>query len=96
MALRKIREPGRPTIWMIAGQGPPDLAVGAGVVVWTILLSTALSLFCLKRPLNPQQPNKHNLDSMSSMLQCSWFGQNERYKKTDPGNQPKKPMAYRL
>ena len=26
---------GRPTIWMIVGQGPTALAVGAGGVVWT-------------------------------------------------------------
>ena len=29
MALGKLPEPGRPTIWMIAGQGPTALAVGA-------------------------------------------------------------------
>ena len=30
MVLRKLPVPGRPTIWMILGQGPIALAVGAG------------------------------------------------------------------
>ena len=30
MVLGKIPVPGRPTIWMIVGQGPIALAVGAG------------------------------------------------------------------
>ena len=30
MALGKLPLPGRPTIWMIVGQGPPAFAVGAG------------------------------------------------------------------
>ena len=30
MALGKLPVPGRPTIWMIVGQGPIALAVGAG------------------------------------------------------------------
>ena len=30
MALCKLPAPGRPTIWMIVGQGPNALAVGAG------------------------------------------------------------------
>ena len=44
MALGKLSVPGRPTIWMIVGQGPTALAVGAGGVVWTFLLSSILSL----------------------------------------------------
>ena len=57
-------------IWMIVGQGPIALAVGAsGGVVWTFFLSIFslffLSLwktvryrlnYCLKEPLNPNQP----------------------------------------
>ena len=31
MVLGKLTVPGRPTIWMIVGQGPIALAVGAGV-----------------------------------------------------------------
>ena len=30
MVLGKLPVPGRPTVWMIAGQGPIALAVGAG------------------------------------------------------------------
>ena len=30
MALGKLPVPGRPTIWLIVGQWPPALAVGAG------------------------------------------------------------------
>ena len=30
MVLSKLLVPGRPTIWMIVGQGPIALAVGAG------------------------------------------------------------------
>ena len=30
MTLGKLPVPGRPTIWMIVGQGPTALAVGAG------------------------------------------------------------------
>ena len=41
MVLGKLPVPGRPTIWMIVGQGPIALAVGAGGVVWTFLLSAA-------------------------------------------------------
>ena len=48
MVLGKLPVPGRPTIWMIVGQGPIALAVGAGGgVVWTFLLSSILSLLFL-------------------------------------------------
>ena len=33
MVLGKLPVPGRPTIWIIVGQGPTALAVGAGGVV---------------------------------------------------------------
>ena len=62
MVLGKLPVPGRPTIWISVGQGPTALAVGAGGVVWTFLLSSILSPFlwetaryrlkyCLKGPL---------------------------------------------
>ena len=35
MVLGKLPVTGRPTIWMIVGQGPIALAEGAGGVVWT-------------------------------------------------------------
>ena len=47
MVLGKLPVPGRPTIWIIVGQGPIALAVGAGGVVWTFLLSSVLSLLFL-------------------------------------------------
>ena len=39
----KLRVLGRPTILITAGQGSAALAVGAGGVVWTFLLSSILS-----------------------------------------------------
>ena len=70
MVLGKLPVPGRPTILITIGQGPIALAVGAGGVVWTFLLSSILSLlspslwetaryrlkYCLKGHLNPKQP----------------------------------------
>ena len=68
MVLGKLPVPGRPTIWMIVGQGPFVLAVGAGGGCLDILLSSILSLlflletarkrlkYCLKGLLNPKQP----------------------------------------
>ena len=66
MVLGKLRVPGRPTILITVGQGPIALAVGAGGVVWTFLLSSTFSplspslwetaryrlKYCLKGPLN--------------------------------------------
>ena len=68
MVLGNIPVPGRPTIWIMVGQGPAALAEGAGGVVWTFLLSFVLSplspalwetaryrlKYCLKGPLNPK------------------------------------------
>ena len=48
MVLGKLPVPGRPTIWMIVGQGPIVLAVGAGGSCLDIF--TLLSLFS---PLYP-------------------------------------------
>ena len=47
MVLGKFPVPGRPTIWIIVGQGPTALVVGAGGVVWTFLLSSILSFLFL-------------------------------------------------
>ena len=48
MVLGKLPVPGRPTIWItVGGQGPTALAVRAGGVVWTFLLSSILSLLFL-------------------------------------------------
>ena len=53
--LGKLPVPGRPTILITVGQGPTALAVGAGGVVWTFLLSSILSLLFL--PLFGRRPN---------------------------------------
>ena len=55
MVLGKLPVPGRPTIWMIVGQGPIALTVGAVRVVWTFLLSSILSLLFL--PLSGRRPD---------------------------------------
>ena len=74
MVLGKLPVPGRPTIWMIVGQGPTVLAVGAGegcLDIFTLIyLYSPLSpslwetvryrlKYCLKGPLNPKQPTNH-------------------------------------
>ena len=73
MVLGKLPVPGRPTIWMIVGQGPTVLAVGAGggcLDIFTLiylysplspsLWETALYRlkYCLKGPLNPKTTNQ--------------------------------------
>ena len=40
MVLGKLPVPGLPTIWITVGQGAFALAIGAGRVVWTFLLSS--------------------------------------------------------
>ena len=48
MVLGKLPVPGRPTIWMIVGQGPFALALGAGgCFCFTFLLYSVLSLLFL-------------------------------------------------
>ena len=54
MALGKLPVPGRPTILITVGQGPIALAVGAGGVVWTFLLSLS---FPLSLPLFVRRPD---------------------------------------
>ena len=46
MVLGKLPVPGHLTIWITVGQGPTALAVCAGGVVWTFLLSSILSFLC--------------------------------------------------
>ena len=55
MVLGKLPVPGRPTIWMIVGQGSIGLALGAGGVVLTFLLSSVLSLLFF--PLSGKRPD---------------------------------------
>ena len=70
MVLGKLPVSGRPAIWMIVGQGPIALALGAGGGCLDILISSILSSlspalwetaryrlkYCLKGPLNQKQP----------------------------------------
>ena len=71
MVLGKLPVPGRPTILITVGQGPIALAVGAGggsLDIFTLIYpfsSLSPSLwetvqyrlkYCLKGPLNPEQP----------------------------------------
>ena len=47
MVLGKLPVPGRPTVWMIVGQGPIALAVGAGrgcLDIFTLIYPFSLSL----------------------------------------------------
>ena len=83
MVLGKLPVPGRPTIWMIVGQGPIALAVGAGggcLDIFTLLypfspLTPSLwetaryrLKYCLKGPLNPKQPTNQSLTLRGSVL----------------------------
>ena len=71
MVLGKLPVPGRPTIWIIVGQGPTGLAVGVGggcLDIFSLLYRFSFltpSLwemaryrlkYCLKGPLSPDQP----------------------------------------
>ena len=49
MILGKLPVPGRPTIWMIVGQGPIALAIGAG--------GSGLDIFTLVHPFSPLSPS---------------------------------------
>ena len=76
MVLGKLPVPGRPTVWIIVGQGPTALAVGAGggcLDIFT-LISPFFTLspsfwetaryglkYCLKGPLNPKPTNQPTL-----------------------------------
>ena len=75
VVLGKLPVPGHPTVWIIIGQGPVALAVGAGgggcFDIFTLLyLFSSLSpslletaryrlKYCLKGALNPKQPTNH-------------------------------------
>ena len=74
MILGNLPVPGRPTIWMIVGQGPTALAVGAGggcLDIFTLIypfsplspslweMARYILKYCLKGPLNPKQPTNY-------------------------------------
>ena len=73
MVLGKLPVPGRPTIWITEGQGPPAFAVsaGGGCLDLFILINPFFPLspslwktaryrlkYCLKGPLNPKPTNQ--------------------------------------
>ena len=89
MALGNLPVPGRPTIWMIVGQGPTVLAVGAGggcLDIFTLIypfspLSPSLwetaryrLKYCLKGPLNPKQPTNQIMSGRSVNLTTLFLG----------------------
>ena len=76
MVLGKLPVPGHPTIWIIVGQGPIALAVGAGggclgifsLIYHFSFLSPSLwetaryrLTYCLKGPLTRNQPINHSI-----------------------------------
>ena len=92
MVLGKLPVPGRPTIWMIVGQGPIALAVGAGggcLDIFTLLyLFSSLSpslwetaryrlKYCLKGPLNPKQPTSFRSDHKQASSGWGKIGKND-------------------
>ena len=71
MVLGKLPVPGRPTIWILVGQGPSALAVGAGggcLDIFSLVYHFSFHTpslwetaryrlkYCLKGPLSPNQP----------------------------------------
>ena len=83
MVLGKLPVPGRPTIWIIVGQGPTVLAVGAGggcLDIFTLIypffpLSPSLwetaryrLKYCLKGPLNPKSTNQISRKNFKKIL----------------------------
>ena len=83
MVLGELPVPGRPTIWIIVGQGPIVLAVGAGggcLDIFTLLYlfySISPSLwetaryrlkYCLKGPLNLKQPTNQRTEINYNLL----------------------------
>ena len=88
MVLGELPVPGRPTNWMIVGQVPIVLAVGAGggcLDIFTLLyLFSSLSpslwetaryrlKYCLKGPLSPRQPANQPTDLKKIQLCTDHF-----------------------
>ena len=65
MVLGKLPVPGRPTIWMIVGQGPIALAVGAG--------GGCLDIFTLFYLLSPLSPSLWGTARYSWLVGCFGF-----------------------
>ena len=82
MVLGKLPVPGRHTIWMILGQGPIALTVGAGggsLDIFILYLSSPLSpslwetaryrlKYCLQGPLSPKTTNQPTNNERSFLL----------------------------
>ena len=56
MVLGKLQVPARPTVWMVVGQGPIALAVGAGGGLFGHFYSP-LSFFLIFLPLSGRRPD---------------------------------------
>ena len=80
MVLCKLPVPGRPTIWIIVGQGPTALAVGAGrgcLDIFSLIYHFSVHTpslwetaryrlkYCLKGPLSPNQPTNQSSANLS-------------------------------
>ena len=65
MVLGKLPVPGRPTIWIIVGQGPTALAVGAG--------GGCLDIFTLVYPFSPLSPSLWETARYSWLVGCFGF-----------------------
>ena len=89
MVLGKVQVPGRPTIWIIVGQGRTVLAVSAGggcldifslVYHFSILIPSLWETaryrlkYCLKGPLSPNQPTNQPLYNQNVLLWCLVYG----------------------
>ena len=87
MVLGKLPVPGRPTIWIIVGQGSTALAVGVGGGCLDIFFSRLSFLFltpslwetaryrlkyCLKGPLSPNQPTNQSNDYSPKIIKIIW------------------------
>ena len=87
MVLGKLPVPGRPTIWIIVGQGPTTLAVGAvggcldifSLVYHFSFLTPSLRgtaryrlKYCLKGPLSPNQPT-NQMNSPEVIVSISYI-----------------------
>ena len=70
MVLGKLPVPGRPTIWMIVGQGPTVLAVGAATITSSVTInnasanSTSKTIAATTTPHHSIIINIDNLDSL--------------------------------
>ena len=82
MVLDKLPVPGRPTIWIIVGQGPTAVAVGAGggcLNIFSLVYHFSFHTpsvwetaryrlkYCLKGPFSPNQPTNKPSSNRSAL-----------------------------